>query len=33
MMDRSQIIDWGGVEYPHQKPAGYGEYYAVKVGK
>ncbi|KAG2187070.1 hypothetical protein INT44_003298 [Umbelopsis vinacea] len=26
MMDRSLIIDWGGVEYPHQKPAGYGEY-------
>lgn len=28
-MDRSPIIDWGGVEYPHQKPAGYGEYCAV----
>jgi hypothetical protein len=26
MMDRSLIIDWGGVEYPNQKPAGYGEY-------
>jgi hypothetical protein len=24
MMDRSLIIDWGGVEYPQQKPAGYG---------
>ncbi|KAG2177959.1 hypothetical protein INT43_003206 [Umbelopsis isabellina] len=24
MMDRSLIIDWGGVEYPRQKPAGYG---------
>ncbi|KAH8547630.1 hypothetical protein BGW37DRAFT_432323, partial [Umbelopsis sp. PMI_123] len=24
MMDRSLIIDWGGVEYPNQKPAGYG---------
>jgi hypothetical protein len=25
MMDRSLIIDWGGVEYPNQKPPGYGE--------
>ncbi|GAB5586721.1 hypothetical protein Unana1_01621 [Umbelopsis nana] len=24
MMDRSLIIDWGGVEYPNQKPPGYG---------
>lgn len=24
-MDRSLIIDWGGVEYPNQKPPGYGE--------